>query len=243
MMFRWEADMERFMLDASENSDHHVRLADAVARMIPNAADKHICDAGCGLGHLARALSPYVRHVTAIDASDTAAAAARTVAGGLSNVTVAHADLETYAPDVPFDAAVFCLFGRMDEILRIARRIVNGRVVVVRRSWMHHRFSVMDCPLSSNPLMETEEVLTRLSVPFTAQTLDTEFGQPFRSEADAVRFFQMYSRDAYPERITFSDIAHRLIRRDDSTFPWYLPEQKRLGIVAFDAKDIPETVL
>ena len=78
------------------------------------------------------------------------------------------------------------------------------------------------------------------SVPAASERFTLEFGQPLRSEADAVRFFRLYSRDERPEDIAFADIAPRLLRRDDPAFPLYLPERKRLGLIVFDAADIPK---
>ena len=69
-MFQWNEEMVRFMRDASEYSDYHRRL---VQWMLPDLhPGDHICDAGCGLGYLSLALSPYVRRVTAADRSQEA---------------------------------------------------------------------------------------------------------------------------------------------------------------------------
>lgn len=55
-MFRWNKDMIRFLQDASEFCDYHGNLA---ARIMQELPDGDICDAGCGLGYLSLALSPY----------------------------------------------------------------------------------------------------------------------------------------------------------------------------------------
>lgn len=237
MMFRWEPDMVRFMRDASERGDYHDRLAAIVCNHAGNA--DCICDAGCGLGYLSNALSKHFPSVRALDISENAIAVAKTVNAGLKNVTVSREDIVTFTPDVPFDAAVFCFFGRTEEILRFAKRTCGGRVIVIKKNWAHHRFTVAKVPLKHTKLYDLQRDLGALAIPYRSEEHVLEFGQPLRSEADAVRFFQVYSRDEHPENITFSDIAPRLVRTDDPTFPLYLPEQKRIGVVSFEAKDIP----
>lgn len=238
MMFRWEPDMVRFMKDASEYGDYHARLAARIAAHLPAGA--HVCDAGCGLGYLSRALAPLCGRVTALDISENALAVARALARPLPNMAVVRADMEAFAPAEPFDAMVFCFFGRTEEILRFASRACRGRVAVVKKNWAHHRFSLTKKPLRHSTLAEMETFLAARGVPFQSERFTLEFGQPLRSEADAVRFFRLYSRDERPEDIAFADIAPRLLRRDDPAFPLYLPERKRLGLIVFDAADIPK---
>ena len=71
-MFQWNEEKLRFMEDAAAWGDFHARLAATLAPYLPG--DGHICDAGCGTGHLSLALSPYVRQVTAVDVSGEALA-------------------------------------------------------------------------------------------------------------------------------------------------------------------------
>lgn len=239
-MFRWEPDMVRFMRDASTYGGYHAELAARIAALLPPNA--HVCDAGCGLGYLSKALSPLCRQVTALDISENALAVAREITAPLANVSVVQADLQTYVPSTPFDAMVFCFFGRTEEILRFGKRACRGRIVIIKKNWTHHRFTLEKKPLLHSTLPEMERFLTGLHIPFVSETLTIEFGQPLRSEADAVRFFRLYSRDAHPEDIAFADIAPRLERRDDPVFPLYLPERKRLGILAFDTGAIPDEI-
>ena len=240
MMFRWEPDMVRFMRDASSYGGYHAELAARTAAFLPK--DAHVCDAGCGLGFLSAALAPLCRRVTALDISENALAVAREILAPLPNAAVVCADMETYVPDKPFDAMVFCFFGRTEEILRFAKRACRGRVIVIKKNWTHHRFTLEKKPLLHSTLPEMERFLAGLHIPFESEALTIEFGQPLRSEADAVRFFQLYSRDEHPETIAFADIQPRLQRRDDPVFPLYLPERKRLGIVAFDTGSIPDEI-
>lgn len=69
-MFVWTPDMIRFMQAANERNDYHARLAAILAPKLSNC--RTLCDAGCGLGALSAALSPYFASITAADVSGEA---------------------------------------------------------------------------------------------------------------------------------------------------------------------------
>ena len=87
MMFAWKEDMIRFMTDASEQSQFHALLAKEIAQRIGPGG--HVCDAGCGLGYLSRAMSPYFDQITSIDISPDAIAGlqAQVAAGNYPNLS------------------------------------------------------------------------------------------------------------------------------------------------------------
>lgn len=98
----------------------------------------HVCDAGCGIGELSLALKPYCRHVTAVDAD---ALAIKTLKAHLIEGVIAICgDVEALTPKEPYDAMVFCLFGRTEDTLRIAKKQCRGKIFLVKRDYSHHRF-------------------------------------------------------------------------------------------------------
>lgn len=82
----------------------------------------------------------------------------------------------------------------------------------------------------------------RAGVPFQLETKTFDMGQPLRSLDDAVRFFEIYSKDA-PGTITLETVLPRLRETGDDVFPYYLPQEKALGRFILDAKAIPEEFL
>ena len=119
-MFRWTDDRIRFMADAAGKTDFHRRLA---AELLPYLTPEDaVCDAGCGLGHLSLALSPYVRTVTAVEREQRALAVLERELAlrQIENVHPCCEDVFTHRPVKPYDAMVFCFFGSMDEILSAA---------------------------------------------------------------------------------------------------------------------------
>jgi ArsR family transcriptional regulator len=95
-------------------------------------------DLGCGTGHVAEALAPFVSRVVAVDGSEAMLAEARRCLAGHPNVEIRHGDLEALpVSDDTLDAAVLALVlhhvpdpGRvLREVARAVRP--GGRVLVV----------------------------------------------------------------------------------------------------------------
>lgn len=164
----------------------------------------HICDAGCGLGYLSLALSPYAGHITAVDRNPDAVTvlADNCRRLGIGNITPRCGDIADVVPEVPYDAMVFCFFGGIQEILSTAKRQCDGQIFIITRNYTTHRFSVGSHKTGSYGYATTKELLEQLAIPFEEQTMELEFGQPFRSLEDARRFFETYSKDADKNAIT-----------------------------------------
>ena len=234
MMQWWTPDAVRFMRDASEYGEHYERLAEYLMRWLPT--DGHVCDAGCGLGYLAQALSAHCRRVTAVDRSEAAVAAAR--ARNLpENLQIYCDDVFEMHPDPLYDAMTFCYFGRTEEILCAAKRQCAGVAVMVKRDCSERRFSVSQTRRHRDVRASAEELLHGLKIPFESSHLALELGQPFRSMEDAVRFFGLYNEG---KEISEVWVASRLYETGRVDYPLYLPENRRMAIIAIDTKDIPE---
>ena len=232
-MFCWTDDMISFMQDAANFGSYQQELADWICGALP--AVRHVCDAGCGLGFLSVRLA---------ELSGQALSNLRRMAAEkrISNLQILETDMMTFTPERPYDAMVFCLFGRMQEILRVAKRCGAGEIVVVKKAFTHHRFSVSSVPLRDEVTEQAADFLRAHGVPFRLETKTFDMGQPLRSLDDAVRFFEIYSKDA-PGTITRETVLPRLRETGDDVFPYYLPQEKALGRFTIDTKDIPEELL
>ena len=151
------------------------------------------------------------------------------------NVEICEGDIFTLSPAEQYDAMVFCFFAAMDDALLLSKKHCRGKVILVKRGWTQHRFSLSREPLQKYTGDEAQQYLRTRGVPFVRADLTLDMGQPFRSKEDAVRFFEAYGNEA----VTFSDLEARLTKTNDAAFPYYLPQEKPLGIFIFDAKDIP----
>lgn len=239
-MFLWNEEKVRFMEDAAAWSDYYPRLAALLAGTLGGV--RHICDAGCGTGHLALALSAYVPEVTAVDISPQALAllADNCRQQGVENVTIRQGDIHRLAPAEPYDAMVFSFFGRMEDILPLARVQCRGSVVAIMRRDTHHRFSAGQPPVHSGGYYRGMETLRRCGIPFQGQELVLPMGQPFRSLDDARRFFELYRRPEDDTILTDESLLARLVSTGREDFPLYLPQDRRFGLLRWEARDIPD---
>lgn len=240
MMFKWEPDMIRFMKDASEYGNFNERLAGLIAPYITK--DSCICDAGCGLGYLSLALSPYAGQVTAVDINERALSVLKEniIKRKISNVTVRCCDIKNVKIHNPFDHMALCFFGNIEEILAISRRCCRERVFVITRNYNNHRFSVSEIKREHGGGDYTCRFLERLGIPYERKNLILEMGQPFRDLKDARLFFETYSRDEDKSLITEQFIKSRLVATGREDFPFYMPHGRKVSFITFKASDIPD---
>ena len=235
MMQRWSEDTIRFMEDASSYGNYHKELADILLNYLP--ADGHICDAGCGLGHLALELAKECRAVTAVDASADA------LRGILSrelpdNLCVLQGDI--FAMEDRYDAMVFCYFGKTQEILRLASLGRTQKILVVRRDCGVHSFSASAVQRKEHSINELTAVLEEKGIPYFSRNISLELGQPFRTMDDALRFFSLYNKSDRP--IIPEMLEERLVRTERESFPLYYPSVRNMELIVFETKNILEKV-
>ena len=237
MLQLWKPDMVRFMRDASEHESYNQKIAgEILPHLAPGA---HVCDAGCGLGYLTLELAQHGFPVTAVDLNEDALDVLREncAARNLQNVTVRCGDISSLLPEAPYDAMVFCFFGGIDEILRVAAQQCRGDVFIISRNYSLHRFSVKAHGCGKGGYLDMTRVLTGLKIPFHAHAMSLPFGQPLRSLEDARLFFAQYSKDE-SALVTDEFLRSRITETDDKEFPYYMPHRRDIGILHLQAADI-----
>jgi len=229
----WTPEEIAFMHDAESMSDYYEKIAAQIRPFLP--AEAHLCDAGCGLGYLGMALLPCCRAVTCVDCSPSAMEDLRRRAP--EGMKTLCGDVQSLPPQRPYDAMVFCLFGSTAQALSIAQQQCRGRIFLVKREYTHHRFSAGNIPLGGYTAMHSRGDLERYDIPYEAVSFTAEFGQPFRSMAEAERFFAIYNRSA-EEKLTAEEIRHRLVPGPSEEFPYYLPNERHLCLLVLDTEDV-----
>lgn len=238
-MFQWNAEKVRFMEDAAAWGDFHARLAAELAPYLPQ--DGHVCDAGCGTGHLALALSPYVKRVTAVDVSHQALAllAENCQKRGAANIDIRCGDIARLPPEQPYDAMVFCFFGHIEEILAVSAAQCRGTVLAVMRNDGCHRFSAAQSAIRHGGYPRGTAELTARGIPFHAVERELPMGQPFRNFDDARRFFALYQPPDDTTPVTDDFLRQRLTATGREDFPLYLPQNRRFGLLRWETCEIP----
>lgn len=239
-MYIWSPDSIRFRVDAAKYTNYDERIVAQILPQLPTNA--HVCDAGCGLGYTSVALARNCARVTAVDTSNDALAVLRDniSAENIKNIDVVEDDLFSMNPIEKYDAMVFCFFGRLEETLHAAKAQCTGTVFMVKKNWRNHRFTPGEMPLKRFTFQQTLLELDALQTPFRAETFPIEMGQPFRSIEDAILFFETYRQEDDDENIAPEKIKRLLRTTESDVFPYFLPADRTLGIVAIHTKDIPE---
>ena len=238
-MYRWTTDSIRFRIDAAEQ----VRYDDAiVAQIVPQlSTDAHICDAGCGIGYTSLALARHCARVTAIDTSKEALSILRTncFKDNITNIDVIEGDLFSMHPAQAYDAMLFCFFGHLEETLRVAKEQCSGTLFMVKKNWQRHRFTPGEVPLERFTFQRTLQELDALEIPYRAETVLLEMGQPFRSLQDAALFFETYRHEGDDTALSQERLKSLLLSKDSSAFPYFLPAKQTLGFIKVVVSDIP----
>lgn len=233
-MSEWTDRMIGFMSDASGYGNYFEELSECLSAYLDK--DWTVCDAGCGIGQLTISLSPLVKHITGIDRSEPAIGKLKNslATAGLDNAEAVCADFDNLDSSFVFDAMIFNYYGRMDEILEIARRYCRKRIIVVKKNYTNHRFSIGKNPINESSTSEVSAFLDSRGMRYTTRLFSAEFGQPFRSLEDAVEFFSIYSRDGDRSLINRENVEKRLVETGKTDFPYYLPHRRESMIFVIE---------
>ena len=231
---KWTEESIRMMETAASRSVYYDALADMICASLP--AGSRVCDAGCGLGHLSLALAARGMRVTAVDTSSAALDVLYRLRGD-ADIRIRCGRVEDCAPDAPYDAMIFCLFGGISEILDVAAAQCRGDVFIIARNDGAHRFSVRRHALNHPGYQDMRKTLYALHIPHEGTEVSLEIGQPLLNYEDARRFFSLYNHDD-ASLITDEYLHDRLVKTDDPVYPLYLPHARQLGVIHFAARDI-----
>lgn len=231
-MFLWTEESAAFWNDSAAYTKSYDLLAQkAAAHLTPGG---NLFEGGCGLGHLSVALAKRGYDVTAMDLSPLPLQ----YIPGTSGLTVRQGDAFALPAEEVYDSGVFCFFGSVDETLRWARTHCRDQLILFKKNWGTHRFTRDGEAVRKFTYPLTLSRLDELGVSYRAETFDVDMGQPFRSLADAVRFFRLYDPAG---AMTESEVRARLTETDDAAFPFFLSAVRPVGMIVLAAEDIRKT--
>ena len=233
-MFVWTEESAAFWADsAAYTHSYDLLAARAIPHLIPGST---LFEGGCGLGHLSAALARQGFAVTAMDLSPLPLRYLREGAAREGvKLAVREGDAFALPAEDVYDGGVFCFFGSVPEVLRWAKGHCRDRLILFKKNWAAHRFTRDPGAIRKFTYPLTCGELSRLGVPFETEVFDVDMGQPFRSLADAVRFFRLYDPAS---AMTEADILPRLKATEDPAFPYYLPAVRPVGMICIRADDL-----
>lgn len=229
MAFTWTEERIKWYLDASRYTGFHQGLAKKIAPFLHK--EDTVCDLGCGLGRLDLLLAPRVSHITCVDIDEAVLKVLNADAGqkNINNLSILCRDAQ--AVRNRFDVVLMTFFGYppalMLECIALAKRYTI-RVVHAGSS-----ASAENPPNGPHKKKETiQDISTALDetgYPYQVLRGSFEFGQPLISEEEG-RNFVRCNKPGISENQMEEFLAENLTLTGDTTFPFYLPAQKELGI-------------
>lgn len=236
-MSGWSDEIVRFMEDAASQSGYFRALACETVGRLPKGS--FVCDAGCGMGHLAVEVARMGHRVIALDKSPSAASFAKELVDReklRGRVTVFETDYRDAQNEKPYDCMVFCLSASVSDAFAAAAKVRAKSLVVVNK--VHPRVEyrgehLLDRPIVTDIAREYHDLKAQ-GIVCRVREKELEFGQPFRSADDARRYFELFRTRKYPLGVTDSELAKELVETGREEFPWYLPVTRKLSVFDVD---------
>ncbi|MCD8376520.1 MAG: class I SAM-dependent methyltransferase [Oscillospiraceae bacterium] len=227
MRIVWSEQSVRWFQNASRYTGFHRRLARLLLERVPRRDT--LCDIGCGAGLVDFELAPKFDHVTCVDRVPQAVEAVKAQAEALNldNLTAICQDGQVLTGQWGTVTALF--HGGREELSRYYGLARDQLILVThgsdkgtfgparRRTAKHIHTALM------------RDWLEQLGMACDLEETVLEYGQPFPNLEDARAFLQAYAGPLEPEELE-EYLRRNLLETGDVEFPYYLPNQKKIGI-------------
>ena len=238
-MFRWDEENIRWLEEAAAVTNYYQKLAERIAPYLKHT-DK-LCEIGCGLGHLACAVAPEVKQVTAIDIDQLAIAKLREKisCGNIKNLIPVQENwldfsINNQIAEQKFEVVLLSYINVFIKNWEALRSLSKGLIIAILAN------GSSGIELANNQQRITHENRkekiadiipwlrkNKLSYEFIACEL--EYGQPLLSLEDAESYLRRYYQAAKTEINSY--LAQHLLANGTK---YYLPKQKKSGILIID---------
>ncbi|MDR2133145.1 MAG: class I SAM-dependent methyltransferase [Clostridiales Family XIII bacterium] len=248
MDYVWNEKTLAWFKVASAHTGFHANLARLVRPLIADC--ETICDVGCGLGLLDLELAQDVRDILCVDRNEAAIGALNELlrARGTRNVVARAMDANALVGE-RWDAAIMSFFGSsLEDIARFLTLCDKRMILIVHeKSSTGRRVNAISLRAKPFGAAEVSGFLSERGLRFRETRAALEFGQPFKSLADARDFIRTYASlashaasaadEAAWERLC-EDMERRLARTGRADYPLYLPKRKNLAVFAVEKSAI-----
>ncbi|WP_203363580.1 class I SAM-dependent methyltransferase [Bacillus sp. REN10] len=235
-MFIWTEDSIKWYKQAAEYTKYDQEIYQEIAPFIEETDT--VSDIACGLGFISLQLAQKAKSVTAIDIS---AQALQLLQENIEKQAVTNIEVITSdVADLPFreqwDVVVMSFFQQSSEAALQLLQMSKKRAIIVLSNGSKTSF----WPTNSRPSKKgnASELVKQLKEKHIRTQYierDLDFGQPFHSFEEAVKFMKHYA----PNNLT-NDLEHHLqahlvpMEANECGYRYYLPHIKRIGIVVID---------
>lgn len=224
-MYEWTQKRIEWYERAINRTGYDKALASA---LMPHLGDGDtVCDLGCGTGYLGLELA---RHGYAVSAVDISRCAMDCLSGKPESAKpgfeMLHSDWTDVA-DRRWDHVIMCLTGNFETELSYYLSLCMKNLIIIGKR-KTRRYAGRRHPLENNHVRydELRKILTAKGLEHTYKECSLEFGQPFKTLAEAEEYLQYFGAKG-------SDLtsAMKMIKTaEDPEYPYYLPYMKDMGI-------------
>lgn len=235
-MWQWKKEMIYYMKNASQESKYYEQLAEIISPYL--GVEDLCCDAGCGLGQLSIAISPYVKEVFAFDINQDALGVLEEnmKKHKIPNITPKQVDIFSYHPKEKFDSMIFCMCGNVRKIISTAERSCQGKLIIIKRIDQIHKFAIKNKEKSVGDFSFLEKVLAESSIPYHSETFTLHLDQPFKNLKEAKEFFILYGKAENESEISEDFLQSRVKKQNDNQYPYILTNSRNLGLIVLESK-------
>lgn len=228
MKFFWTKQRIDWFIDASEYTGFHRNLAQEIFPEIH--PDDSIVDFGCGIGLLDLALAERAKKICGMDISEEAITQMNCEIANknLKNVTALHKDATQF--DGYCDVGIMSFFGKSSEDMGFYRKKCHKKLIRIANikndSTLYPKQYRKTCKDTAE---DVKQELLEHDLPSSFKSIELEFGQPLRSEAEVFSFIHFNA-----PKITNGEmelfLKEKVVHTNDKKFPFYIPNKKPIGI-------------
>lgn len=227
MKIVWNERSIRWFRDASEYTGYQKNLAAILLDHIPTRTS--LCDVGCGTGLIDLELAPYFEQITCVDISQEAIAAVerRSRELGRSNISTICKDASELEGE--WETVIALFFGGGDVLAKYFH-LAQKQMILVVHGAREGNFGPEGHKVSKKfDMKSVKAFLDEQGVKYTLRETELEYGQPLTDREDAEAFVTAYST-AMDKKQVNAYLQEYLKKTGNDRFPYYLPNQKKLGI-------------
>lgn len=227
MKIVWNEQSVRWFHNASEYTGYNKKLAGLLLRHISRR--ESLCDIGCGAGLIDFELAPHIGHITCVDISPEAIRAVEEHARRRGADNISAVCMDASGLEGEWDTVLALFHGGQNVIPRYLR-LAREQLILAAHGTLQGNFSP-----SGHKVIKCFDVhgvkayLDEEGIRYSLQELTLEYGQPLTGLADAEAFVTAYSTPMAPS-VLDAYLREHLVETGDEKFPYYLPNQKKLGL-------------
>lgn len=232
-MFQWTQETISWMLNASCYNHYHRNLALYLLKFLDK--EESVCDMGCGIGLLSMELARRCRHVTALDWDSLALSVLKD--RPLPNLNIVCENAMEHVPEQPYDTVICCLFGTGQQLLEQWERDIGRKMIVIKSEETQRGFSLAQKKRRKESIYDVYQTFQAAGAAGYVEQVELEYGQPFRSLMDAIRFFIYYNclTEQTGDKDRFLESVKKALHvTGDPVYPYYYPRKKRLGVMVVE---------